>query len=151
MEENLRTVLPCYMIPKPVKIPMVPLLVNGKIDRQALLKRYLFHIFFLFPPYDIWVDVYVTSENVRTHHKFRYDESRKSTFNFGDEDILGYVSSDHFERARLLLNSVAQVLGCTEKPNLGNNFFEIGGDSINMVQVRLWWRRGWWGRWCNQS
>ena len=50
---------------------------------------------------------------------------------------MGYVSSDHFERARLLLNSVAQVLGCTEKPNLGNNFFEIGGDSINMVQVRL--------------
>jgi len=33
------------------------------------------------------------------------------------------------------LNAVAQVLVCTEKPNLGDNFFEIGGDSINMVQV----------------
>ena len=54
---------------------------------------------------------------------------------FSDEDLAGYVCADHFERARLLLNSVAHVLGCTEKPNLGNNFFEIGGDSINMVQV----------------
>ena len=65
----------------------------------------------------------------------RYDESRKSTFNFSDEDLSGYVCSDDFERARLLLNAVAQVLVCTEKPNLGDNFFDIGGDSINMVQV----------------
>ena len=72
---------------------------------------------------------------------FRYDESRKSTFNFSDEDLSGYVCSDDFERARLLLNAVAQTLVCTEKPNLGDNFFEIGGDSINMVQVCMYLHR----------
>ena len=39
MEEKLKLELPEYMMPKPIKISSVPLLVNGKIDRQALLKR----------------------------------------------------------------------------------------------------------------
>ena len=42
---------------------------------------------------------------------------------------------DHFERGRLLLNAVAQVLLSSEKPHLSDNFFDIGGDSLNMVQV----------------
>ena len=45
------------------------------------------------------------------------------------------MSSDNFEKAKLLLNIIAQMLACRDKPNLGQNFFEIGGDSINMVQV----------------
>ena len=40
LEEKLRSELPCYMLPKPIKVPMIPLLVNGKVDRQSLLKRY---------------------------------------------------------------------------------------------------------------
>jgi len=103
LEEKLRSELPCYMLPKPIKVPVIPSLVNGKVDRQALLQR--------------------------------YEESRKSTFDFLDRDLEHHVSSDHFERGRLLLNIVAQTLGCTEKPSLANNFFDIGGDSINMVQI----------------
>ena len=45
------------------------------------------------------------------------------------------MSPDHFERGRLLLNAVAQVLLSSEKPHLSDNFFDIGGDSLNMVQV----------------
>ena len=40
LEEKLRSDLPCYMLPKPIKVPVIPSLVNGKVDRQALLKRY---------------------------------------------------------------------------------------------------------------
>ena len=48
LEEKLRGELPCYMLPKPIKVPIIPLLVNGKIDRQALLKRYNFSCQILF-------------------------------------------------------------------------------------------------------
>ena len=44
---------------------------------------------------------------------------------------------DHFEKGRLLLNAVAQVLLSSQKPLLSDNFFDIGGDSLNMVQVCL--------------
>ena len=40
LEEKLRKDLPCYMLPKPIKVPVIPTLINGKVDRQALLKRY---------------------------------------------------------------------------------------------------------------
>ena len=103
LEEELRSELPCYMLPKPIKLPVIPLLVNGKIDRQALL------------------------------HK--YEEAQKSTFDFTDDDLKDLVSRANFEKGRLLLNVVAQTLGCTQKPSLADNFFDIGGDSINMVQV----------------
>ena len=41
-----------------------------------------------------------------------------------------------FEVARAVLESVSAVC-CdgTRKPSLGDNFFDIGGDSINMVEV----------------
>ena len=39
LEEKLRSELPCYMLPKPIKVPVIPSLVNGKVDRQALLQR----------------------------------------------------------------------------------------------------------------
>ena len=105
LEEKLRGELPCYMLPKPIKVPVIPLLVNGKIDRQSLLKR--------------------------------YEDSRKSTFDFSDQDLQGFLSPEDFEKGRLLLNAVAQVLVTSEKPLLSDNFFDIGGDSLNMVQVRM--------------
>lgn len=40
IENMLRSKLPDYMIPQVIIISHVPLLVNGKIDRQALLKMY---------------------------------------------------------------------------------------------------------------
>ena len=40
MKELLATILPCYMIPRFILLSSLPLLVNGKTDRQALLKKY---------------------------------------------------------------------------------------------------------------
>lgn len=40
IEKILRNKLPEYMTPQVIIIDQVPLLINGKIDRQALLKMY---------------------------------------------------------------------------------------------------------------
>ncbi|XP_046737507.1 tyrocidine synthase 2 [Diprion similis] len=40
IESYLRTVLPPYMIPQVIVIESIPLLDNGKTDRQSLLKQY---------------------------------------------------------------------------------------------------------------
>lgn len=40
IENMLRQKLPEYMVPQVIVIEQVPLLVNGKIDRQTLLKMY---------------------------------------------------------------------------------------------------------------
>lgn len=40
IESYLQTMLPPYMIPQVIVIDAIPLLVNGKTDRQALLKQY---------------------------------------------------------------------------------------------------------------
>jgi hypothetical protein len=68
----------------------------------------------------------------------RYEECKRSTFDFSTElDLLPFLDSPgQVEAARLLLDSVAHVLHGTHKPALTENFFAIGGDSINMVQVR---------------
>ena len=47
------------------------------------------------------------------------------------------MGQDQIDKGRLLLNTVAQVLLSSEKPKLSDNFFDIGGDSLNMVQVCL--------------
>ncbi|XP_046609985.1 dimodular nonribosomal peptide synthase-like [Neodiprion virginianus] len=40
IESYLKTILPLYMIPQVIVIESIPLLTNGKTDRQMLLKRY---------------------------------------------------------------------------------------------------------------
>lgn len=40
IEVALRDKLTSYMIPQVILVENIPLLVNGKIDRQALLKMY---------------------------------------------------------------------------------------------------------------
>lgn len=40
IEEMLKKKLTSYMVPQVILIESVPLLVNGKVDRQALLKSY---------------------------------------------------------------------------------------------------------------
>ena len=68
-----------------------------------------------------------------------FEESLKFEFTFSDKELEaeGLVIESDFEKARVLLGAITKVLGFTknEKPSLGDNFFEIGGDSLNMVQV----------------
>ena len=37
-ESEIQQILPAYMVPKTIIVPEIPLLVNGKTDRQSLLK-----------------------------------------------------------------------------------------------------------------
>ena len=68
-----------------------------------------------------------------------YEDSLKFSFNFSDEELSvgGYISECDFEKARVLLGAISKILGFTEneKPLIDSNFFDIGGDSLNMVQV----------------
>ena len=104
LEVLLSSVLPDYMMPKLIKLNSFPLLVNGKIDRQVLLKKY-------------------------------EDSLSCSHFEFGEEDLKEIEESDH-TMAKVLLSSVASVIqNPNHKPTLEDNFFSIGGDSLNMVMV----------------
>jgi len=40
IEEKLEQLLPSYMVPQVIKMTNIPLLVNGKVDRQFLLRQY---------------------------------------------------------------------------------------------------------------
>ena len=68
-----------------------------------------------------------------------FEDSLKFEFTFSDKELRaeGLISESDFEKARVLLGAITKVLGFTknEKPSLSTNFFEIGGDSLNMVQV----------------
>ena len=68
-----------------------------------------------------------------------YENSLKFEFTFSNKELEagGYLNEKEFEKARALLGAVTKVLGFTEneKPSLASNFFDIGGDSLNMVQV----------------
>lgn len=102
---QFQVILPDYMMPKLMKLPSIPKLTNGKVDRQSLIRK--------------------------------YEESLRSTFVFTDEELGEWVGADpaKIALARRLLNSVAHVLSCDRQPTLGDNFFQIGGDSLNMVQL----------------
>ena len=106
MKEELAITLPCYMIPRITLLPSLPLLVNGKTDRQALLKM--------------------------------YEDSLAccTAFTFTEKDFSSHVTPAFHIQARIVLESVASVVkDPMRKPTLGDNFFDIGGDSINMVLV----------------
>ena len=105
LQQRLATSLPCYMMPRITKLTSLPLLVNGKTDRQALLQR--------------------------------YEEQLSCTaFTFTEEDFQGHVEAAFFPQARVLLESVASIIkDAAKKPTLADAFFDIGGDSINMVMV----------------
>ena len=105
LETMLAEKLPEYMLPRLFKLFTFPLLVNGKVDRQVLLKK--------------------------------YEESLSCrNFTFDTKELEEHVCSAMVDVARAVLESVSSVC-CdgTRKPTLGDNFFDIGGDSINMVEV----------------
>ena len=105
VHELLATTLPCYMMPRLIKLSSLPLLVNGKTDRQALLARYEATL-------------------------------ACTSFTFTEDDFQGHVEPALFPQARVVLESVASIIrDAVRKPTLADAFFEIGGDSINMVMV----------------
>ena len=105
LELLLGKTLPDYMMPKLMKLPVLPLLVNGKTDRQNLLRKY-------------------------------EDTLACSNFTFTESDVIGLVSPDRYKQAIVVLESVSSVVSDGgRKPSLNDSFFNIGGDSINMVMV----------------
>ena len=105
LQDLLALTLPCNMMPRITKLPTIPLLTNRKTDRQEVLKKY--------------------EETLAC-----------TTFTFTEEDFEGHVETALFPQAKVVLVSVASVLrDVLKKPTLSDSFFEIGGDSINMVLV----------------
>ena len=105
LQDLLALTLPCNMMPRITKLPTIPLLTNGKTDIQELLKKY--------------------EETLAC-----------TTFTFTEEDFTGHVEGALFPQAKVVLESVASVLrDVSKKPTLSDAFFEMGGDSINMVLV----------------
>ena len=68
-----------------------------------------------------------------------FEESLKFEFTFSDKELEaeGLIIESDFEKARVLLGAITKVLGFTknEKPSLAANFFEIGGDSLSVVDI----------------
>ena len=68
-----------------------------------------------------------------------YHDSIQFEFVFTDEELSvgGHVNNHDFDKARALLGAIAKILGFNKqtKPKVEDNFFDIGGDSLNMVQV----------------
>lgn len=105
IEAALKSKLADYMIPQVVLIDRVPLLVNGKIDRQALLKTY------------------------ETTNNNEDDTVIVLDFDFSQ------VPKDLKHIARDLFETVGSVIGRSTRATLtlNSNFYELGGNSLNSI------------------
>lgn len=121
IENILKTKLTSYMIPQVIFVENIPLLVNGKIDRQALLKTYENtnnngKIYFI---------VYFVLENC----SFLDDDTVEIDIDFSG------VKNEQMKDAKILFEIVASVLNRTTRStiSLTANFYEIGGNSLNSI------------------
>ncbi|XP_063239802.1 beta-alanyl-bioamine nonribosomal peptide synthetase ebony [Bacillus rossius redtenbacheri] len=105
LEDMLSTRLASYMMPQIVIVEKIPLLVNGKIDRQTLLKDY------------------------ETAHENGVNNN--STI---EADYSG-VPGKKMAAAQVLFETVGSVLGSSVRSGirLGASFYELGGNSLNSV------------------
>lgn len=104
IETFLQATLPVYMMPRVVIMETIPLLTNGKTDRQALLKYY---------------EASTSCNN---------DEERIMNC-----DYTGVPEKD-LEKAKVLFPTVASVIGeGNAVVRLDSNFYELGGNSLNSV------------------
>ncbi|KAI9561851.1 hypothetical protein GHT06_012813 [Daphnia sinensis] len=104
IKERVKDKLLSYMMPKFVVIDELPLLVNGKVDRQKLIQVYA-------------------------------DQLHKQN---GRSNYLKIWEGNEFSREeRALLKTVHSIIGTASGRviQLSDNFFEIGGNSLNAVNV----------------
>lgn len=121
IEGILKEKLTSYMVPQVILIESIPLLVNGKTDRQALLKFY---------------------ENTNNNGKIKHNIFPKKTKNIVLDDSsveveIDYegVSSYQLTAAKVLFETVASVLNKAARSaiSINANFYEIGGNSLNSI------------------
>lgn len=105
IEGKLQALLPGYMVPQVIIMDTIPLLVNGKIDRQSLLKAY-------------------ESTN---------NNEGDSTV-YIDKDYTG-VPTEQLEVAKDLFEIVGNAIGRSVRGAIGvkSNFYELGGNSLNSI------------------
>ena len=104
IENMLRQKLTEYMVPQVVLVESIPLLVNGKIDRQALLKSYE-----------------STNNNDDACVEIDIDYSGVESEKMEAAKVL-------FDTVASVLNSTARAA-----ISLKANFYEIGGNSLNSI------------------
>ncbi|GAB0092883.1 uncharacterized protein DMENIID0001_079320 [Sergentomyia squamirostris] len=104
IESKLNNLLPSYMVPQVVIIDAVPLLVNGKVDRQTLLKQY---------------------ESMNNN-----DSNVTMNFDYtGIPDDQLKVARDLFENIAAVIGRSARA----PTLSLHSNFYELGGNSLNSI------------------
>lgn len=106
VETVLHNILATYMQPQVFVIDSIPLLVNGKTDRQALLRMY---------------------EEQNTGNGGPRTDSPQL-------DYTG-IADNQLDAAHALFETVVSVLGCSIRSKVcrGANFYELGGNSLNSV------------------
>ncbi|XP_053669616.1 mycosubtilin synthase subunit C [Anopheles nili] len=104
VEAALGDKLAHYMIPQVVLLESIPLLVNGKIDRQTLLKMYE-----------------NTNNNDDTQIEIEYDYTNVPPSRMT-------VAKDLFETVGQVIGRSTRAKIC-----LTSNFYELGGNSLNSI------------------
>ncbi|XP_055381226.1 beta-alanyl-bioamine nonribosomal peptide synthetase ebony [Condylostylus longicornis] len=104
IESALKDALPTYMIPQVIIIDKVPLLVNGKVDRQALLKSY---------------------ENANNNE----DSEIIIDYDYSDvPESLQIIAEDLFETVGSVIGRSTRTT-----LSVKSNFYELGGNSLNSI------------------
>ncbi|KAJ8986012.1 hypothetical protein NQ317_013896 [Molorchus minor] len=112
IEAILKDKLTSYMIPQVVLVENIPLLVNGKTDRQQLLKMYE-----------------NTNNNVKATVRNADDSNPEVEISYEG------VVARQMEAAKILFEIVASVLNRAARSAIcvNANFYEIGGNSLNSI------------------